>query len=93
MCKWSIICIIMDKQINNISLPITVLLLSTQINDFFFTIYEKKKKKKIKKWTATTTDIYNNVSEWLLFNSEIFQLYHGKDKLILNEMMMSSALY
>ena len=42
--------LIMDKQINIISLPITVLLLSTQINFFFFTIYEeKKKKKKIKK--------------------------------------------
>jgi hypothetical protein len=34
-------------------------------------------------------------SEWLLFNanSVIFQLDHGKNKLILNEMMMKSALY
>jgi hypothetical protein len=34
------------------------------------------------------------VSEWLLFNtnSVIFQLYHGKNKLIFNEMMMSSTL-
>ena len=31
-------------------------------------------------------------SEWLLFNanSAIFQLYHGEDKLIFNEMMMST---
>ena len=36
-----------------------------------------------------------NLSEWLLFsdNSAIFQLYHGKNKLISNEMMMRSALY
>ena len=35
------------------------------------------------------------VSEWLLFNanSSIFQLYHGENKLIFNEMMMRSALY
>jgi hypothetical protein len=35
------------------------------------------------------------VSERLLFNanSVIFQLYHGKNKLIFNEMMMRSALY
>jgi hypothetical protein len=35
------------------------------------------------------------VSEWLLFNanSAIFQLYHGDNKLIINEMMMRSALY
>jgi hypothetical protein len=35
------------------------------------------------------------MSEWLLFNanSAIFQLYHGKNKLIFNEMMMRSALY
>jgi hypothetical protein len=34
------------------------------------------------------------VSEWLLYkaNSAIFQLYHGKNKLIFTEMMMS-ALY
>ena len=32
-------------------------------------------------------------SEWLLFNSAIFQLDHGENKLILNEMMMKSALY
>ena len=34
------------------------------------------------------------VSEWLLFNanSAILQLYHG-DKLIINEMMMMSALF
>ena len=33
--------------------------------------------------------------EWLLFNtnSAIFQLYHGENKLIFNEMMMRSALY
>ena len=35
------------------------------------------------------------VSEWLLFNanSAIFQLYHDKNKLIFNVMMMKSALY
>ena len=35
------------------------------------------------------------VSEWLLFNtnSARFQLYHGENKLIFNEMMMRSALY
>jgi hypothetical protein len=35
------------------------------------------------------------VSEWLLFKakSAIFQLYHGENKLIVNEMMMSSALF
>jgi hypothetical protein len=35
------------------------------------------------------------VSEWLLVNanSAIFQLYHGENKLIFNEMMMRSALY
>jgi hypothetical protein len=35
------------------------------------------------------------VSEWFLFNanSAIFQLYHSENKLIFNEMMMSSALY
>jgi hypothetical protein len=35
------------------------------------------------------------VSEWLSFNanSAIFQIYHGKNKLIFNEVMMKSALY
>jgi hypothetical protein len=35
------------------------------------------------------------VSEWLLLsaNSAIFQLYHGKNKLIFNDMMIKSALY
>jgi hypothetical protein len=35
------------------------------------------------------------VSEWLLFsgNSAIFQVYHGENKLIFNEMMMRSTLY
>jgi hypothetical protein len=35
------------------------------------------------------------VSKWLLFNgkSAVFQVYHGEDKSILNEMMMRSALY
>jgi hypothetical protein len=34
-------------------------------------------------------------SEWLLINanSVIFQLYHGENKLIFNEMMIRSALY
>ena len=35
------------------------------------------------------------LSEWLLFNtnSAIFQLYHGENKLIFNEMMLRSAVY
>ena len=35
------------------------------------------------------------VNEWLLFNanSAIFQLYHGENKFIFNEMMKRSALY
>jgi hypothetical protein len=39
--------------------------------------------------------IKKRVSEWLLFNanSAIFQLYHGENKLIFNEMMMRSAMY
>ena len=34
-------------------------------------------------------------SEWLLFNanSAIFQLYHGENKLIINEMMIRFVLY
>ena len=40
--------------------------------------------------------LLGEVSEWLLFNtsSGIFQLYHGENKLIFNEMMiMRSALF
>jgi hypothetical protein len=40
------------------------------------------------------TVIYDMTTrEWLLFsaNSAIFQLYHGENKLIFNEMMMRSA--
>ena len=35
------------------------------------------------------------VSDWLLFNanSTTFQLYHGENKLIFNEMMMRFTLY
>jgi hypothetical protein len=35
------------------------------------------------------------VSEWLLSNANaaIFQLYYGQNKLIINEMMMRSALF
>ena len=36
------------------------------------------------------------LSEWVIVvyaNSAIFQLYHGENKLIFNEMMMRSALY
>ena len=38
---------------------------------------------------------YSDYSERLLFNgnSAIFQLYHGENKLIFNEMMMRSTLY
>jgi hypothetical protein len=40
-------------------------------------------------------DNMKSVSEWLLFNanSTIFQLYHGKNKLIFNEMMTRPALF
>jgi hypothetical protein len=39
--------------------------------------------------------VMRGVSEWLLFNanSAIFQLYHGENKLIFNEIMMRSALF
>jgi hypothetical protein len=39
--------------------------------------------------------VWVSASEWLLFNanSTIFQLYHGENKLISNEMMVRSALY
>jgi hypothetical protein len=42
-----------------------------------------------------THALFLQVSEWLLFNANaaIFQLYHGKNNLIFNEMMMRSALY
>jgi deoxycytidine triphosphate deaminase len=38
---------------------------------------------------------YEQVSEWLLFNtnSAIFQLYHGENKLIFDEMMTMYTLY
>ena len=41
-----------------------------------------------------TSEIWSQMSEWLLFNSNsaIFQLYYGENKLIFNEMMMRSAL-
>jgi hypothetical protein len=44
---------------------------------------------------AQNTPIFMGVSEWLLFNSNsaIFQLYHGENKLIFDEMMMRSAFY
>ena len=37
-------------------------------------------------------DSLQRMTEWLLFNanSAIFQLYHGENKLIVNEMMMTS---
>jgi hypothetical protein len=39
--------------------------------------------------------IFNAVCEWLLFNtnSSFYQLYHGENMLIFNEIMMKSALY
>jgi hypothetical protein len=54
----------------------------------FTTPYRRLKKKERRR-------IQNWVSEWLLFNanSAIFQLYHGENKLIFNEMTMRSALY
>jgi hypothetical protein len=46
-------------------------------------------------WKARYMNGMNALGEWLLFNanSAIFQLYHGENKLIFNEMMMRSALY
>ena len=52
--------------------------------------------KRIKKKTNERRNrTINFVSKWLLFNvnAAIFQLYHGENKLIFNEMMMKSALY
>ena len=59
-------------------------------------------KKNQQKWYIDVNHLYivylyvlEWVSEWLLFNanSAIFQLYHGENKLIFNEMMMMSALF
>jgi len=40
-------------------------------------------------------DLTHILSEWLVFNanSAIFQLYHGENKVIFNDMMTRSALY
>jgi hypothetical protein len=50
--------------------------------------------------SSSTNDYEKQISfwylnEWLLLNanSAIFQLYHGENKLIFNEMMMRSTLY
>ena len=45
-------------------------------------------------WISTDIFVYE-VSEWLLFNanSVIYQLYHGRNRLIFKEMMMRSTLY
>ena len=37
--------------------------------------------------------IQNYTSQYNAANSAIFQLYHGENKLIFNEMMMRSALH
>jgi len=44
---------------------------------------------------TSSTVIYPAMGEWLLFNanSAIFQLYHGENIIIFNQMMMRSALY
>jgi len=44
---------------------------------------------------STNKTTRHDMSEWLLFNanSAIFQLYHGENKLIFNEMMMRPALF
>jgi tRNA U38,U39,U40 pseudouridine synthase TruA len=49
-------------------------------------------KSKNKDWLARNQ---NNASEWsdMSTNSGIFQLYHGENKLIFNEMMMRSVLF
>jgi hypothetical protein len=56
-----------------------------------------KQKQKLRKVFEQlfVSKIKKRVSEWLLFNanSAIFQLYHGENKLIFNEMMMRSAMY
>ena len=46
-------------------------------------------------WTKNTVIITRDIGgEWLLFNanSAIFQLYHGENKLIFNEMMIRFVL-
>jgi len=46
-------------------------------------------------WQNVLVLLIEWVGEWLLLNanSAIFQLYHGENKLIFNEVMMKSALY
>ena len=49
-------------------------------------------------WFIVISAMYNSIEwviEWLLINanSVIFQLYHGENKLIFNDMMMRSTLY
>jgi hypothetical protein len=50
---------------------------------------------KVKREKEEVIIIFFWLSEWLLFNanSTFFQLYHGENKLIFNEMMRRSALY
>jgi hypothetical protein len=66
-------------------------LLRHQSQDIFLPISQIVRKNFIK----MSLIIKEWVSEWLLFNanSTIFQLYHGEDKLIFNEVMTRSALY
>jgi hypothetical protein len=53
--------------------------------------YKKNYKRKLKQWWSIIPPISPKwVSEWVLFNANwtIFQPYHGKNKLIINEMIM-----
>jgi hypothetical protein len=58
------------------------------------TLQRLRKKKSLPSERRGST-VWVSESEWLLFNanSTIFQLYHGENKLISNEMMVRSALY
>ena len=63
--------------------------------NFLFVNFIYLKKKDFITKGDNLDQFHMNVSEWLLINaiSAIFQQYHGKNKLIFNEMMMRSALY
>jgi hypothetical protein len=62
---------------------------------YFYAVTSELSQHTIPRYPESNNRSNNNVSEWLLFsaNSAPFQLYHGENKLIVNEMMMRSALY
>jgi hypothetical protein len=70
-----------------------------QFGSCFFNYKTLQNKHNIRKLSGNIKIVRNSfsegVSERLLFyaNSAIFQLYHGENKLICNEMMTRSALF